>query len=109
MLARSENKTRIIKLTSLDGEYILLGRQTVDTANVFVQYGFGATRTVNLTGGTGIQEAEFVDGLRLTVETGREMRINAELRFGIESNAVASGFRSLCGFSPPLSLIDQGS
>lgn len=47
----SENKTRIIKLTSLDGEYILLGRQTVDTANIFVQYGFGATRTVNLTGG----------------------------------------------------------
>jgi hypothetical protein len=108
-LTRTENKTRIIKLTSLNGEYILLGRQTVDTANIFVQYGFGATRTVNLTGGTGIQQAEFVDGLRLTAETDKEMRINADLRFGIESKAVSSGFRSLCGFLPPLGLIGVGS
>ena len=32
---RSENNTRIIKLVSLDGEYILLGRQTVDVTNIF--------------------------------------------------------------------------
>ena len=51
---RSENNTRIIKMTSLDGEYMLLGRQTVDTSNIFVQYGQGATRTVNMTGGPGI-------------------------------------------------------
>jgi hypothetical protein len=95
-------------MTSLDGEYILLGRQTVDTANIFVQYGFGATRTVNLTGGTGIQQAEFVDGLRLTVETEREMQINADLRFGIESKALPLGLRSLCGFLPPFGLIGVG-
>ena len=33
---RSENSTRIIKMTSLDGEYMLLGRQTVHTNNMFV-------------------------------------------------------------------------
>jgi hypothetical protein len=108
-LTRTENKTRIIKMTSLDGEYILLGRQTVDTANIFVQYGFGATRTVNLTGGTGIQQAEFVDGLRLTAETEREMQINADLRFGIESKALSPGLRSLCGFLPPFGLIGVGN
>ena len=100
-MTRTENKTRIIKLTSLDGEYILLGRQTVDTANIFVQYGFGATRTVNLTAGMGIQQAEFVDGLRLTAETETEMRINADLRFGIDSKAVSQGLRSLCGLLLP--------
>jgi len=50
---RSENNTRIIKMTSMDGEYLLVGRQTVDTSNIFVQYGQGATRTVNMTGGSG--------------------------------------------------------
>lgn len=51
---RSENNTRIIKMTSMDGEYLLVGRATADTSNIFVQYGQGATRTVNMTGGSGM-------------------------------------------------------
>jgi len=51
---RSENNTRIIKMTSMEGEYMLVGRQTVDTSNIFVQYGQGQTRTVNMTGGPGM-------------------------------------------------------
>lgn len=105
-LNRTENKTRIIKLTSLDGEYILLGRQTVDTANVFVQYGFGATRTVNVTGGMGLQQAEFVDGLRLTVGSEKEMRVNANLHFGVDSRTVPTGMRSLCELLPPSKVCD---
>lgn len=88
----------------MDGEYILLGRQTVDTANIFVQYGFGATRTVNLTGGTGVQQAEFVDGLRLSVESETEMRINGDLQFGIDSKALPTGMRSLSRFIPSFGL-----
>lgn len=76
---RSENKTRIIKMTSLDGEFMLLGRKEVDTANVFVQYGFGATRTVNVTGGSGRQEAEFVDGLRFEMIAKQGMALNVDL------------------------------
>ena len=104
-MTRTENKTRIIKLTSLDGEYILLGRQTVDTANVFVQYGFGATRTVNLSSGAGVQQAEFVDGLRLSVETEKEMRVNANLQFGIETKVLPTGSQSLCRFLPRPNLV----
>jgi hypothetical protein len=66
---RSENNTRIIKMTSLDGEYVLVRRQTVDTGNIFVQYGRGATRTVNMTAGPGLQEAEFIDGYRFSIQT----------------------------------------
>jgi hypothetical protein len=82
-------------LTSLDGEYILLGRKTVDTANIFVQYGFGATRTVNLTGGKGIQGAEFVDGLRIALESEKDMRLNIDLNNGVDEKTVPSGMRSL--------------
>ena len=39
------------------GVYILLSRKTEDTGNIFVQCGQGATRTVNITGGIGVQEA----------------------------------------------------
>lgn len=47
---QSENNTRIIKMTSMDWEYLFVGRQTVDTSNIFVQYGQSTTRTVNMTG-----------------------------------------------------------
>jgi hypothetical protein len=96
----SENKTRIIKLKFLDGEYILLGRQTVDTANIFVQYGFGATRAVNLAGGKGVQQAEFVDGLRLGVELEKEMQVNVHLKNGIDAKALPTGMRSLWRLRP---------
>lgn len=91
----SENNTRIIKLTSLDGEYILLGRKTVDTANIFVQYGFGATRTVNLTGGKGVQEAQFVDGLRISVVAEKPMGVNIDLKSGVQKVGMPTGMRSL--------------
>lgn len=76
---RSENKTRIIKMTSLDGEYMLLGRNSLDTANIFVQYGQGATRTVNVTGGSGVQEAEFVDGFRFSVMSEMPFKMNVDI------------------------------
>lgn len=75
-------------MTSLDGEYMLLGRKSEDTTNIFVQYGQGATRTVNVTGGNGVQEAEFVDGLRLHVQSSMAFRLNADIPFGVDQAAV---------------------
>ncbi|KAH7371912.1 hypothetical protein BKA64DRAFT_269344 [Cadophora sp. MPI-SDFR-AT-0126] len=95
---RSENNTRIIKMTSLDGEYLLVGRKTVDTSNIFVQYGQGATRTVNLTGGVGIQEAEFVDGLRFSVQASKALTMNVDLKQGIDSSTLPAGTLSLNSF-----------
>ena len=71
-------------MTSLDGEYMLLGRKSADTTNIFVQYGQGATRTVNATGGSGIQEAEFIDGLRFTMQSTMPFSMNVDLRNGVE-------------------------
>jgi hypothetical protein len=95
---RSENNTRIIKMTSLDGEYLLVGRQTVDTGNIFVQYGQGATRTVNMTAGPGFQEAEFIDGYRFSVQTNQSMTMNVDIKEGINPGTLPANTVSLNSF-----------
>lgn len=96
---RSENKTRIIKMTSLDGEYRLLGRRDVDAANTFVQYGQGPTRTVNVTGGAGRQEAEFIDGLRFSVVAQSALAMNVDLANGVAPESLPPGTVSLNSFA----------
>lgn len=95
---RTENNTRIIKMTSLDGEYMLLGRQAADLTNIFVQYGLGATRTVNVTAG-GRQEAEFVDGLRLSMVTEANVGVNVDLTNGVAAQSLPAGTASLYSFA----------
>ncbi|PVH98882.1 hypothetical protein DM02DRAFT_508143, partial [Periconia macrospinosa] len=91
----SENKTRMIKMTSLDGEYMLLGRQTADISNIFVQYGQGATRTVNVTGGSGIEDAEFIDGLRFTIESDHAFTMNVDIKNGVPADVLPPNTSSL--------------
>lgn len=95
---RTENNTRIIKMTSMDGEYILLGRQSADVTNIFVQYGQGATRTVNVTAG-GRQEAEFVDGLRFSMVSQANVAMNVDLANGVLPDTLPAGTRSLYSFA----------
>ncbi|TVY71549.1 hypothetical protein LSUE1_G006174 [Lachnellula suecica] len=107
-----ENNTRIIKMTSLDGEYMLVGRQLADTGNVFVQFGQGATRTVNFTGGPGVQEGEFIDGMRFSVQANNSMGLNVNLKPGINPGTLPANTMSLNSFawivntSSPFSKID---
>lgn len=72
-------------MTSLEGEFMLLGRKTEDITNIFVQYGQGATRTVNITGGNATQEAEFVDGLRFSIKSAEPFTLNADIPFGVDA------------------------
>ncbi|OAA46729.1 paired amphipathic helix protein Sin3a [Beauveria brongniartii RCEF 3172] len=96
----TENKTRIIKMTSLDGEYMLLGRRSADTANIFVQYGQGATRTVNVTAGAGdVQEAEFVDGLRFRIQSAKAFVLNADIPFRVDAKAIPEPYKALNSFA----------
>src|SRR3569833_203223 len=96
---RSENNTRIIKMTSLDGEYILLGRKGVDVANIFVQFGQGATRSVFFSGGLGRQEAEFIDGLRFSVVAQTSLTMNVDITNGIAPESLPQGTVSLNSFA----------
>ncbi|PSR75449.1 hypothetical protein BD289DRAFT_191008 [Coniella lustricola] len=95
---RSEQNTRIIKMTSLDGEYMLLGRTSIDQSNIFVQYGQGATRTVNITAG-GRQEAEFIDGLRFSMVAQTSLTMNVDLKNGISPADLMLGAQSLYTFA----------
>jgi hypothetical protein len=95
---RSENVTRIIRMTSIEGEYMLLGRLNVDPSNVFVQYGQGETRTVNMISG-GRQEAEFIDGLRFSYVAAANMRMNVDIRNGINPASLPPGTQSLNSFA----------
>ncbi|CZS99040.1 uncharacterized protein RAG0_07538 [Rhynchosporium agropyri] len=109
---RSENNTRIVKMTSLEGEYILVARKSVDTSNVFVQYGQGAMRTVNMTAGVGKQSAEFIDGMRFTVQTKVDLKMNVEIREGVNPGTLPPNTASLNSFmwivntSKPMEKID---
>lgn len=96
---RSENLTRIINKTSLDGEYILLGRKSLDTSNIFIQYGQSQNRTMNITGGGGTQEAEFIDGLRLSVQAQSAMKVNIDIINGISPAALPNNSKSLNSFA----------
>jgi hypothetical protein len=91
----SENNTRIIKMTSLDGEYMLVGRKTLDTSNIFLQFGQGATRTFNMTGGPGTQEQEFIDGLRFTTQTDKDMALNVDIKQGVNPGTLPANTQSL--------------
>ncbi|KAM5379440.1 hypothetical protein ACJZ2D_004138 [Fusarium nematophilum] len=105
----SENKTRIIKMTSFDGECMLLGRKTADISNLFVQYGQGATRTVNVTGGSGTQEAEFVDGLRFSIKSSQSFTMNVDIINGVPPRHIALGnlYAWLVNTSIPTQIIEN--
>jgi hypothetical protein len=86
-------------MTSLDGEYMLVGRQTEDTSNIFVQYGQGATRAVNITGGTGIQENEFIDGMRFSVQSNKAFTMNVDIKEGVNLEMLPANAMSLNSFA----------
>ncbi|KAF1999521.1 hypothetical protein P154DRAFT_576973 [Amniculicola lignicola CBS 123094] len=77
------NATRMVKMTGVDGEYLLLGRRTTEEANVFVEYGYGERSTVAMVGGRGVQEAQWVDGLRISALVDKAMGVNVALRSGV--------------------------
>lgn len=96
-------------MTSLDGEYMLLGRKSVDNSNIFVQYGQGATRTVNVTGGAGIQEAEFVDGLRFSVAATAPFAMNVDIPNGVDKTALPENAIALSQYCPGYNRSDKGT
>lgn len=92
---KSENKTRIVNMTSLDGEYMLLGRQTIDAGSIFIQYGQGIARTLNVSGDNGIQSGDFVDGLNILIRSETALAVNVDLVNGINPGTLPANTLSL--------------
>lgn len=74
---------------------ILLGRQIVNTSNVLVQYGQGTNRTVQFSGGSETQQAEFVDRMQFSVETNQSLRMNVDLKKGVNPGTLPANTMSL--------------
>lgn len=92
----AESKTRMVRMTSLAGEYILLGRKnSAQEINVFMNYGTGVEKTVNITSGPGMQVAEWQDGLRFSIESDKAMNLDVDLRTSMPPNVFPADMVSL--------------
>ncbi|EKD19097.1 hypothetical protein MBM_02334 [Drepanopeziza brunnea f. sp. 'multigermtubi' MB_m1] len=80
----TDNTVRIVKMTNIDGEYMAVGRQSTETSQVLTQFG---SQSVNITG-SGIQEAEFADGLRMSMKVTQPMTLNTDVVNGISSSMI---------------------
>lgn len=79
----TDQTVRLIKMTSIDGEYMAIGRKTVETGSVLSP--FGSQLSVNITG-SGIQEVEFTDGLRMSIRASQPMTVSADVVNGVSSS-----------------------
>ncbi|KAL5318314.1 hypothetical protein ACEPPN_013373 [Leptodophora sp. 'Broadleaf-Isolate-01'] len=76
----TDNTVRIVKMTNIDGEYMAIGRMTVETSNVLSPFG----QQVNVTG-SGIQEIEFNDGFRMSLKSTQQMTVSTNVVNGVST------------------------
>jgi hypothetical protein len=80
---------RMVKRAQLDGEYMIVGRQTVETNTLVVPFGSDPATSVAITG-TGLQENEFQDGFRMSTRATQPMTMNVDVKDGIDSSMLAA-------------------
>ncbi|KAI8816661.1 uncharacterized protein EV422DRAFT_282746 [Fimicolochytrium jonesii] len=97
---RTENKTRIINMNSYDGEYLLLARNTTDTADIFLQYGQGASRELEIIRGGALQEGVWVDGFTLSARVDGNLAVKVNADFGtFDQAALPAGFQAVTTYT----------
>ncbi|TLD27992.1 paired amphipathic helix protein sin3a protein [Venturia nashicola] len=96
---RAEFTASMGQITSLDGEYVILGREGTDTGNIFLPYGTGAQFSAKFAGGPGRQDVEFLDGLRFAVQSEFPLRMNVDLKFPVDEKDIPEGMISLNAYS----------
>jgi hypothetical protein len=90
---RSVNTTdmtvRMVKRNQLDGEYMVVGRQTVETNTLVTPFGSDGSTQVAIQG-TGLQENEFQDGFRMSTRATQPMLMNVDVKDGVDSGMLAA-------------------
>lgn len=84
MKSSTDNTVRLVKMTNIDGEYMAIGRQTTETANVLTPFG---SNSVNISG-SGIQEVEYADGFRMSMKASQPMTITTNVVNGISTSMI---------------------
>ncbi|KAI8939338.1 hypothetical protein NX059_003129 [Plenodomus lindquistii] len=80
---------RMVKRNQLDGEYMIVGRQTVETNTLVVPFGSDSATSVAIQG-TGLQENEFEDGFRMSTRATQPMTMNVDVKDGIDASMLAA-------------------
>ncbi|KAK6220889.1 hypothetical protein LQW54_001809 [Pestalotiopsis sp. IQ-011] len=91
----TDNTVRMIKMTSLDGEYMAVGRQTTETGNVLTT--FNQNQQVQISG-SGIQEVEFTDGFRMSIRASQPMTLKTDVVNGVSSSMTTGGIMPVNNF-----------
>ncbi|KAK1999547.1 hypothetical protein LX36DRAFT_574034 [Colletotrichum falcatum] len=81
---------RLVKMNQIDGEYVAVGRQTSELGASLTPFG----QAVSIAG-SGIQEAEFQDGFRLSIKASQPMSIRTDVVNGISPEMVNNGVMSI--------------
>jgi hypothetical protein len=85
----SDGTVRIVKLNSIDGEYIALGRMTTSTGLALTPFSSDSRNAFNVSG-SGIEENEFIDGFRMSVRSTQPMLINTNIVNGISETMLTA-------------------
>jgi hypothetical protein len=80
---------RMVKRNQLDGEYMIVGRQTVETNTLVQPFGSDQGTSIAIQG-TGLQENEFQDGFRMSTRASQPMTMNVDVVDGIDSSMLDS-------------------
>lgn len=76
--------------TSIDGEYIVIGRQSAETGVSVAPFSQDPNAAIRIEG-SGIQEVEFQDGFRMSIRATQPLAIQADVVNGVSANMIISG------------------
>ncbi|EFQ35922.1 hypothetical protein CGRA01v4_05983 [Colletotrichum graminicola] len=86
----TDANVRMVKLNQIDGEFVAVGRQTSELGASLTPFG----QPVSIIG-SGIQEAEFQDGFRMSIKASQPMSIRTDVVNGISPEMVTNGVMSI--------------
>lgn len=89
MVNSTDMTVRMVKRSQMDGEYMVVGRQTVETNTVVVPFGSDGSTSVAIQG-TGLQENEFQDGFRMATRATQPMTMNVDVKKGVDQGMLAA-------------------
>lgn len=81
----TDTTVRMVKQTTLDGEYMLIGRQTPETSQVLSTFTDDPSQAVQVNG-SGIQDVQFQDGFKMTVRASQPMSVNTNVINGVSTS-----------------------
>lgn len=80
---------RMVKMNLIDGEYQVLARQNPELNEALVPFGTSGNSVVQING-SGIQEAEFNDGFRMSIRSSQPMTMNTVAKNGVSTSMLSA-------------------